>query len=65
LFFSNRNALNVLKDDLLVKIEEFSKYEKEFYLIKINYIKYSEQEILREEVDSLQTVKGRLQSRLK
>jgi hypothetical protein len=64
-FFSNRNALNVLKDDLLVKIEEFSKYEKEFYLIKINYIKYSEQEILREEVDSLQTVKGRLQSRLK
>ncbi|CAF3662271.1 unnamed protein product [Adineta steineri] len=43
-----KNALNVLKDDLLVKIEELS----------------NEQEILREEVNSLQTVKGRLQSRI-
>ncbi|UJR27296.1 hypothetical protein I4U23_008591 [Adineta vaga] len=43
-----KNALNVLKDDLLVKIEELS----------------NEQEMLREEVNSLQTVKGRLQSRI-
>ncbi|CAF1057017.1 unnamed protein product [Didymodactylos carnosus] len=43
-----KNALNVLKDDLLVKIEELS----------------SEQEILREEVISLQSVKTRLQLRI-
>jgi len=42
-----RNALNVLKDDLLVKIEELS----------------NEQEILREQVDSLQTVRTRLQTK--
>ncbi|CAF4635725.1 unnamed protein product [Rotaria socialis] len=43
-----KNALNVLKDDLLAKIEELS----------------NEQEMLREEVSSLQTVKNRYQSRI-
>jgi len=43
-----KNALNVLKDDLLMKIEELS----------------NEQEILREEVESLRTVKQRLQLKI-
>ncbi|CAF1037580.1 unnamed protein product [Rotaria sp. Silwood1] len=43
-----KNALNVLKDDLLAKIEELS----------------NDLEIAREEVDSLQTVRSRLQLRI-
>ncbi|CAF1455669.1 unnamed protein product, partial [Adineta steineri] len=62
-----KNALNVLKDDLLVKIEELSKNAlnvlKDDLLVKIEELS-NEQEILREEVNSLQTVKGRLQSRI-
>jgi hypothetical protein len=29
-----RNALNVLKDDLLVQIEELSKYEEDLFIEK-------------------------------
>ncbi len=34
--FFVRNALNVLKDDLLVKIEELSKYDNQLFLLKEN-----------------------------
>ncbi|XP_041356747.1 C-Jun-amino-terminal kinase-interacting protein 4-like isoform X3 [Gigantopelta aegis] len=45
---ATKNALNVVKDDLIAKVDELT----------------SEQEILREEINSLQTVKGRLQLRI-
>ncbi|XP_071087270.1 C-Jun-amino-terminal kinase-interacting protein 4-like isoform X4 [Haliotis cracherodii] len=45
---ATKNALNIVKDDLIAKVDELS----------------SEQEILREEITSLQTVKGRLQLRI-
>ncbi|XP_076446429.1 C-Jun-amino-terminal kinase-interacting protein 4-like isoform X16 [Babylonia areolata] len=45
---ATKNALNIVKDDLIAKVDELS----------------SEQEILREEINSLQTVKGRLQQRI-
>ncbi|XP_059147421.1 C-Jun-amino-terminal kinase-interacting protein 4-like isoform X13 [Physella acuta] len=45
---ATKNALNIVKDDLIAKVDELS----------------SEQEILREEINSLQAVKGRLQLRI-
>ncbi|KAH9513915.1 JNK-interacting protein [Bulinus truncatus] len=45
---ATKNALNIVKDDLIAKVDELS----------------SEQEILREEITSLQAVKGRLQLRI-
>lgn len=48
-FFNlNRHALNVLKDDLIVRLDQFS----------------NEMVILREEIRSLQTVKACLQLRI-
>ncbi|XP_033743948.1 C-Jun-amino-terminal kinase-interacting protein 4-like isoform X2 [Pecten maximus] len=44
-----KNALNIVKDDLIAKVDELS----------------SEQEILREEITSLQAVKTKLQGRIK
>lgn len=46
-FLLFRNALNIVKDDLIVKVDELT----------------SEQEILREEIKSLQAVKNRLKQR--
>lgn len=43
-----RNALNIVKDDLIAKVDELS----------------SEQEILREEIRSLHELKTKLQSRV-
>ncbi|XP_035828297.1 C-Jun-amino-terminal kinase-interacting protein 4 [Aplysia californica] len=45
---ATKNALNIVKDDLIAKVDELS----------------SEQEILREEITSLQAVKSRLQLRI-
>ncbi|ESP04395.1 hypothetical protein LOTGIDRAFT_170786 [Lottia gigantea] len=45
---ATKNALNIVKDDLIAKVDELS----------------GEQEILREEITSLQAVKGRLQLRI-
>ncbi|KAL1130562.1 hypothetical protein AAG570_011808 [Ranatra chinensis] len=45
---ATKNALNVVKDDLIVKVDELT----------------SEQEILREELKSLQTLKARLKERV-
>lgn len=47
-FAIKRHALNVLKDDLIVRLDQFS----------------SEMLILREEIKSLQTVKAALQLRI-
>ena len=44
----NRHALNVLKDDLIIRLDQFS----------------NEMVILREEIKSLQTVKASLQKRI-
>ncbi|KAK6173182.1 hypothetical protein SNE40_016686 [Patella caerulea] len=45
---ATKNALNIVKDDLIAKVDELS----------------GEQEILREEITSLQAVRGRLQLRI-
>ncbi|BFZ15188.1 hypothetical protein BsWGS_18229 [Bradybaena similaris] len=45
---ATKNALNIVKDDLIAKVDELS----------------SEQEILREEIASLQAVRAKLQQRL-
>ncbi|XP_066992949.2 C-Jun-amino-terminal kinase-interacting protein 4 isoform X7 [Anabrus simplex] len=45
---ATKNALNIVKDDLIVKVDELT----------------SEQEILREEIKSLHTLKNRLQQRI-
>ncbi|KAL8585682.1 hypothetical protein ACOMHN_053180 [Nucella lapillus] len=45
---ATKNALNIVKDDLIAKVDELT----------------SEQEILREEMCSLQAVRGRLQQRI-
>nr|CAD7444840.1 unnamed protein product [Timema bartmani] len=45
---ATKNALNIVKDDLIVKVDELT----------------SEQEILREEIKSLHTVKTRLQEKI-
>ncbi|XP_070197091.1 C-Jun-amino-terminal kinase-interacting protein 4-like isoform X2 [Littorina saxatilis] len=45
---ATKNALNIVKDDLIAKVDELT----------------SEHEILREEITSLQAVRGRLQQRI-
>lgn len=62
-----RNALNVVKDDLIMKVDELTRYVK-FECNFTNFVNHpnvfpifcSEQEMFKEEIKSLQTLKSKL-----
>ncbi|MCP9259208.1 C-Jun-amino-terminal kinase-interacting protein 4 [Dirofilaria immitis] len=57
-----KNALNIVKNDLIARVDELSRDLKLF----INYDDtYSEQDILREEIRSLEMVRSKMNERIK
>ena len=65
---ATKNALNIVKDDLIAKVDELTRYFLWLFVINLQFISlchnFSEHEILREEIKSLQNVRSKLQQKI-